>query len=438
MAFDRSTARPVTSTKKAFAPAPRPFYEEAAERTEQAIGQRPSSIGFLRQAATSPSLVQQHPFQTAFSAVGAPFEAAESIPANIGLGIQQRTPLPQLFQNVARGVRGERPAQMGDIARASGLPGISSEPAASAIGLLTSVSPATTFQAGRKVLGSASRGLTAPFRNIGRTGTFGARAKFTERVRGQILQGREALGTKFGDQVDSALAQKSAQQGQAVRFDLTNAATQLQDMIRENPGLLSQIKSGGKTAGCDLIELIAQDPSLAADLGFSEVQAIKSALSQAPRVATSATKAGVTTGGTRQLLIVKDAIRREQLRAVPELEGVFKEFAEGMDDFRTLQPSLTMGKRPVQLEKSLLSQGSDIMETGSGRGALQRTLANVPEGKPTFGGTSRPFSDVLGARRTAVAGEMLKRYGFLIPLGGGAAFLGSRFLSRRVGEGGQD
>ena len=100
-----------------------PSYEQSRLQAEQQISERPSAIQYLRQVAQQPQLAQQHPFRTAFSAIGAPFEAGESIPANIGLALQ-RGNLSQLPQQLLQGVTGERPAQMGDIYRASGVPAI--------------------------------------------------------------------------------------------------------------------------------------------------------------------------------------------------------------------------------------------------------------------------------------------------------------------------
>ena len=57
-----------------------------------------------------------------WEAPGAAWETAESVPANIGLGIQRGASPREIALDVYQGVRGERPAQMGDILRASGSP----------------------------------------------------------------------------------------------------------------------------------------------------------------------------------------------------------------------------------------------------------------------------------------------------------------------------
>ena len=100
-----------------------PGYEQAQMQTEQDIASRPSSIGFLRDVAENPAMAAEHPFQTAFSALGAPFEAGESIPANVGLALQ-RGDVSQLPQELLQGMTGERPAQIGDVYRASGVPAL--------------------------------------------------------------------------------------------------------------------------------------------------------------------------------------------------------------------------------------------------------------------------------------------------------------------------
>lgn len=97
----------------------------ALAKTEAGIANRPSSIQYLREVAANPQLAQQHPFRTGLAAMGAPMEAGESIPANILLAAQR---FPQdvnrLPQQLWQGITGERPAEMGDVARASGVPAL--------------------------------------------------------------------------------------------------------------------------------------------------------------------------------------------------------------------------------------------------------------------------------------------------------------------------
>ena len=112
---ERDTAQPAASAP--------PSYEQARQQTEQQIAERPSSIQYLRDVARNPALAGQHPFRTGLSAVAAPFEAGESIPANIGLAAQ-RGDIRQLPQQLLQGIIGERPAQIGDVYRASGVPAL--------------------------------------------------------------------------------------------------------------------------------------------------------------------------------------------------------------------------------------------------------------------------------------------------------------------------
>ena len=130
-----------------------PFYEQARQQTEQQIAERPSSIQYLRDVAQNPALAGQHPFRTGLSAVAAPFEAGESIPANIGLAAQ-RGDLRQLPQQLLQGVMGERPAQIGDVYRASGVPTLQAMAAPAGL-LLTGGTGIRGLQQGS--IGKASR-----------------------------------------------------------------------------------------------------------------------------------------------------------------------------------------------------------------------------------------------------------------------------------------
>jgi len=132
--------------------------QEAARRTEEKISERPSAIKELTGASpfkkfttAATALGVGDPISSAVPEAGrssaimklgaAALEGLESIPANIGLGIQQRKGIVGTAKDVAAGLTGDRPAQIGDIPRASGIPVISSEPVSAAIGLGATAAP---------------------------------------------------------------------------------------------------------------------------------------------------------------------------------------------------------------------------------------------------------------------------------------------------------
>jgi len=133
-------------------------FVRAGLETEQKIEERPSriktfgrqAIPYIQQAIQDPSRFlrrQTNPLTQmadllplAASGIGAGEEAVESIPANIGLALQ-RGDVSQLPQQLGQSLMGQRPAQLGDIARASAIPGLSAEPVASVVGLAASLAP---------------------------------------------------------------------------------------------------------------------------------------------------------------------------------------------------------------------------------------------------------------------------------------------------------
>lgn len=103
--------------------------QDAIGQTEQVISERPSAIGQMRQEfGTSgvPSMFGgKNPMQQAAMALG---EAVRGVPADILLAIQSGR-MGDIPKDIASTFRGERPAQVGDVMRASGNPVLASPPA---------------------------------------------------------------------------------------------------------------------------------------------------------------------------------------------------------------------------------------------------------------------------------------------------------------------
>lgn len=103
------------------------------ERVEKTISERPKiAQEFIKSPPTLQTL-REHPFLTPLKTLGAGMQLAESIPANIGLALQRIEP-EDIIPDVMAGLRGERPAELGDIFRGAGVP----EPVAATGGLLAS------------------------------------------------------------------------------------------------------------------------------------------------------------------------------------------------------------------------------------------------------------------------------------------------------------
>lgn len=135
------------------------FDSGAAERNRQQIEARKSPVeqygptlarrsleavrdplGAIRKR-TAPITGTLEMAKDAFPAIGAAGQTAEAIAAEAGLGLQQESSLAPIGNRIVRALRGESAAQIGDIPRASGIKYLSSEPAATAIGLAATTLP---------------------------------------------------------------------------------------------------------------------------------------------------------------------------------------------------------------------------------------------------------------------------------------------------------
>lgn len=78
---------------------------------------------------------------TILRAAATPFQIAEAVPADLALAAQRANQggFKDLGENLIKDLSGTRAPQLGDVYRGSGIPGLSSEPVASTLGLVASV-----------------------------------------------------------------------------------------------------------------------------------------------------------------------------------------------------------------------------------------------------------------------------------------------------------
>lgn len=120
-------------------PSPDLSPSENAAAVENTISQRPSSFGTEDSKPNFSSLGQGA--LSVLRMIATPFQIAEAVPADIGLAAQraQIGGFQQLPGNLIKDVTGKRVPQVGDVYRGSGIPGLSSEPVASTLGLIASI-----------------------------------------------------------------------------------------------------------------------------------------------------------------------------------------------------------------------------------------------------------------------------------------------------------
>lgn len=141
-------------------------------------------------------------------AIGTPFQVAESIPADVLLAMQ-RGDYSQLPQNLTQDIQGTRNAQFGDVLRSSQNPILHSEPVASTLGLLASMSPATPGGALGKLAGEG----------LGKVGAVIA----NHPVASPLIKFRNALGDNFNGALSKEISMA------------TNATPQVAKDLVENP-----------------------------------------------------------------------------------------------------------------------------------------------------------------------------------------------------------
>jgi len=303
------------------------------KRVEESIAKRGSGIGFLRAAGQDPSLIQQHPFLTGLSALGLPFEAGESAGANTALALQRGQP-QDIGRDVMAGLRGERPAQFGDVFRSVNVP----DPVSSMLGLALMPGGANLQEAiGKGGVGLAQRGI-AGLRSIPITTASKARA--LQSIREGFLSAPKIAGTEFESGLNRLVAENPNQ-----KVDLSSVVKQLQDAEQATPGVKSTISRAIRTNkhAAFVESLMSGDSSSASNLTLQEAQAFKRTLQDAMRNKWNQF-APELNDVHLELTDAWHGTRQAQLAAFPEMQDVLGAYGQQMNRFRVLKPMFKQGQ----------------------------------------------------------------------------------------------
>ena len=386
----------------------------AVGRTEQKIATRPSAIkSFFPRAKGE---LSRSPFEYfgpmgAVSNVGmaglsAVAEGAETVPANIGLGLQQRKGFFQTAKDVGAGLTGNRPAKLSDIAEASDIPIIRHPVVASGLGLAASLGTGLFTKVGRAASARVSEEVAGHVTGAASLATVGSRAKLAQRVGSIPEAAREKLSERFGAAIDEAAAKQTADP--SLLFDLQDVGQTLQSVK-------AHLSSGVRHAASDAALELADNPSFGQNVGLELARQVKAGIQRSPEI-NRVTEAG------RVLRQARDSIRAQEVEKLG-LGETFKEFGTGMKAYRQVQPRV----KRLGVSSPVTSGLKGMTESEGTRKSLEH-LANV-------GGKRHGFAEVLGAARTAGTQQVLgKAARFLAYPAAFAAggYLGARkFLSPR-------
>jgi len=424
---------------------------EATAQTEQTISERPSQFNLFQESAEKVSQGNLGPkggnlAGLALGGLGAATRTAEGLTANVGLQAQRGelpisaalNPAQLLFSSKARGqvgqlaqqagqtLRGERPTEMGDIARASGVPVISSRLGAATIGFFSTLTPVGKTKVVRDVSNVASR----PFTSVAKVSTSATQVKFANKVRETAFDIREAVGSSFGGGIDDVV-KNQVSAGKSIAVDTTDAIAEINDI----PGLAAKLQRilgkraakffgerGAQKAGLPesaLSKLSKADRAKVDALGdlgpisLEDTQALKAALSSISDIAKS-------TPMGRSLKYARDLVRQAQLKTFGDpLQEQFSFYRKAMDEFKLIKSSLTEEQAASQI-----FGGGKLVKNPAVREAFKKFAGR--------GGQSgrELASDVSGAAGAASTGRMIKRLGGFVlrtvargaAIGGGGVF----------------
>lgn len=335
-----------------------PFFERAASQNEALIRSRENPYTQIQEAILNPSPgVRGSPLQ-ALQTILPLMQVAESVPANIGLGIQQRRGVGQTARDVLSGLKGERTAELGDIARASGLPIVSSRPVASTLGLL-----ATLGLGGPKVAkGVQTTGELAAQRAIrpvtetlgllklGAPSTFKKPNIIREGVLENIREGLLKAPKLAGQEFEHGLNQLVSKSPDTI-VDLSEAVQLSQAATQRNPAFATLLRGSSKNnQQAAMIQSVLSNPDVASTLTLKQAQEVKQVLQRSltqkfKQVAPEYLDAHL------DALDVWHTIRAAELKAFPQFEKVLQGYNQALSNFRALKFILSK----ASLEPALLN-----------------------------------------------------------------------------------
>lgn len=368
--------RGITATPSTPAPAPSPV-----QRTESLIASRPSAI---RSAVQNPlDIIRRNfgqPREVSMLNAALPIaaEGVEGVLGSLGLGLQQGMPASQIRQDVTASMRGERPAKISDIARASGVPALMAETSSnqfnpfsvpnilglvSTLGLggpkaartlgtkaeIAAEGVAAKAGAAKQAAGRAVAGIPEQLQ-IGRQPTLTkpnpARSARLDHIRARILRAPKLAGEEFEGRLNE-LEQVSPDQG----VNLSEPIQVLKNAMARNPSFQSLWNRAVKNSKVSAqVQQLVESPELAIKLTMKQAQSVKRVLSQVLKSKFQQVSPELFDAH----LDAMDAwhgIRKAQVEAFPEFDDIAQGYHKVLSNFRSVKGKLKEG----QLEPSILT-----------------------------------------------------------------------------------
>lgn len=367
----------------------------------------------------------------ALRTAGGAFRTAEAGIASAGLGIQKRgfSNLAATGREVAAGLRGERPAELGDIARASGVINtdtVTGRALASGIGLAATAGTGLASKTFRKGLQAGSRRVTeAATRPARSVVSLARRERTVRRVQMDVKIAKAQINRQFGNRL-----RRIERANPGVTTDLSVPISRLRDTAGVTPALRQQLKLLIRRSPGDgeLLRTVLNDPTTATRMSLRDAQRLKRALRQLP---SAKRRLPIQTGvddTTSAILDAIDDISQAEFRAFPGFRTLARRHAKLMDDYRIARKALSDTAAEASIFGNRLPNPFTRFTSGGAlEGVVQR---NAFKRLLTAGKRSKTVRDVLGPGGTRQAGTGLAL------AGGAAAALGARAFFRGISRGG--
>lgn len=326
-------------------------FEKSRQAVEAEISSRPSSVRNLSERGFT------GPLKGIPTAAFSLLERGEGTIADIGLGIQRGASLQEILGDINKTAAGQRPAQYGDILRASNLPVLSSRPISATMGLSMLPGGAKSVVDLGKIglkgaVGGAKLAKTAVTKPIE---AMGAVARGIRSIPQTTRQGFPAFGQKvrsaYSDisktlmgEFDDAMTKLEATQPNTT-INIRNVIERAKLIAQEDPAVARRLDSAVRRAfpkgDVTLAELL-NNPDLANQVTLRQSQQVIASLKAVPSLPGKLAKQGSSyTDIDMELLDMAKDIRHAQLEAFPQFKESVSKYASVSDALRKTKKFFT-------------------------------------------------------------------------------------------------
>jgi hypothetical protein len=219
------------------------------------------------------------------------------------------------------------------------------------------VSPDEFTDLGQRIkqagVGAAAGAVAVPVaRGLENIGKVAFKAKeFAQKVRTSLFDAKTSFGKEFEVRLNSLIERNPSQV-----VNLSETFSRVKDIATTNTRFKSDLLAGAKRSGLDpkVVKGFIDNPDSASQMTLNQTRELKQAISKVPSIQANLKKGKLANYSDTDidLLDFADDIKKSQLDAFPELEGINKKYSEMISQYNIIKDKFKVGKLLDNINKN--------------------------------------------------------------------------------------